>query len=196
MATAKEPEGLGLAFDPYFDHEVGVNASHAAFGGVFSIVGAVLTAHDEPLRRATGIPMLILGSAELVTGLYFAIWARDKRETLEAVLARDPDALAAAERERMPDVVASWPWFSAFEGACTLAGVGLLTAGAIRHDDSELGVGLGMAVPCAVVFVLDRIAARAAGDYFKVLTTLRPTVGVTLLPGGGFQSDVGLTLRF
>jgi len=132
--------------------------------------GSLLVAGGSQLGRSAGWTLLSFGALEVLAGLYFGLSSFGKEAALDAAFLADPVAFQASERARLNRITTRFqPILLAVEGALTVAGGTMAAVGGFRHDDTLLGVGLGLAVQGLVLFLLDWAVLDRAQAYASVL---------------------------
>jgi hypothetical protein len=131
--------------------------------------GAVLITRDSDVAVGASYPALALGAAHLAAGVFVYVASARRIDKLNAAIDRDPDAFAAAERERMRGVRTQFLILKIVEGVLIAGGTGAAIYGFARDSDTLAGVGLGVAAEAAATLVFDIVADRRASRYLESL---------------------------
>ena len=131
--------------------------------------GALMLASQNQIARGAGWPLLTLGIVELIAGTFFSLRAAGEEAAARALLETNPAEFALRQREKVHRITHRFqPALLAFEAALAVAGGAMAGVGALKNQDTLLGVGLGLAVQALVFFaidwaVLDRTQGYEAG---------------------------------
>jgi hypothetical protein len=150
--------------------------------------GAFLYSRGETARGAS-YPVLAIGLLQAAVGTGLIL--RTDGQVLERRLRIDQDAAGFQrdEQERMEGVMSRFPIALYTEVILGAAGLGLLAYGAQQNHATLKGIGLGLAVQCAVMLGLDYVAAQRGQRYLSTLQGFALTAsrdGVTVNWGTEF----------
>lgn len=140
-------------------------------------VGAYLVTRDDPIARGAGYPTLAFGLLQTLVGASLAVRTSGQIADRQRRLADDPAGFARDERTRMKGVMARFTIAQGTEIALAGVGLGLFAYGALRHEPTFEGVGLGVAVQSVVTLGLEYLATKRGGHYLDHLTSFTPPAG-------------------
>lgn len=175
-AHADDAAQMRLDMHTYF---AGEKRECLAFGGAGLAavgLGSGLMSTQSGLARGAAYPLLGVALIELVAGV--VLFGRTDAQVthLDAQLTHAPAAFRTAELTRMRRVNAQFRALAAIEGVLMLAGVGLVAVGGIVKEDTATGVGVGLAVQAATLFMLDTFAHDRAISYEEHLRRFQVAV--------------------
>lgn len=137
-------------------------------------IAGVLLAQDNALMRGVGYPLGAVGVLELGGGILFA--GRTNRQIAD--LSRDlrlrPAHFREAELLRMNRINRQFDLLLPTEVTLLFSGAAMGAAGALNHQQTVAGVGIGLAVHSVVLLIFDHYAARRALRYTESLVRFTP----------------------
>lgn len=140
-------------------------------------VGTYLVTRDDPVARGAGYPTLTFGLFQALVGASLAVRTGGQIADRRRRLADDPAGFARDERARMEGVMDRFVIAQGTEIALAGAGLGLFAYGALWHEPTLEGVGLGVAVQSVVTLGLEYLATRRGGRYLDHLKAFTPPAG-------------------
>lgn len=143
--------------------------------------GTGLLFHEGEFYRGLAYPLLVLGAAELIGGVAFYLNTNRRVPRFEKQLAIDPRAYRDSESARMLRVGRELRLLEGVEIAFIIAGATMTSIGALEKRDLLAGIGTGVMIQSAVLFIYDQLAARRAQRYGESLTRF----GIGITPGTG-----------
>jgi len=152
-------------------------------GGAALTLGAGLWTVDKPFERAMSYPILAVGLVESVVAVLSLVRPDGRIKANEERIAQNPGLFLNEERARIRTVNRFFVGIEIFETAVAITGIGLVGAGLHDHDKTLEGVGTGLVVQGAAMFLLDSIAHERAVRYENLL-----------LGGNATKDGAGLSL--
>ena len=137
--------------------------------------GGMLLGSDSQVGHAAAWPLLTVGALEILAGIVFAARAGPHKAELDKLLAEDPAAFAQVERAHLHRIRDRFqPMLLIAEAMVTLAGGVTAGAGALRHQDTVTGLGIGIAIQGLALFILDWAVLDRARAYTTALDLFTP----------------------
>ena len=180
-ARDPSPREVTDAMTTYFHGEKNQGYGWAMAGISGVTLGAGLYALDRPFERAASYPLFIVGVIESVVAVLSFARPDGRIKANEERINANPSLFLAEERDRVRTVNRFFVGIELFETAVVVTGIGLVGGGLHEHDKTLQGVGTGLVMQGAAMFLLDSIAHERAERYQN------------LLLGGAAQKD-GATL--
>ncbi len=150
-------------------------------------MGTGLYALDKPFERAASYPIFIVGVIESVVAVLSFARPLGRIAANKELIAQNPSIFLQQERARVRTVNRFFVGIELFETAVAITGIGLVGAGLHDHDKTLQGVGTGLVVQGAAMFLLDSIAHERAERYEHLLLGGSATKdGATLTMGASF----------
>ncbi len=113
--------------------------------------------------------------AELAAGLAFNLSNAARADRLDHELDTDPVGFAHAERKKLHRIRDLYqPALLSLEAAVAVGGGVTAVAGSAKHNDTVLGLGLGLAIQGLVLFLLDWSVLDRARPYAAALDLFLP----------------------
>ncbi len=153
-------------------------------------LGTGLIAGQDGFLRGLGCSMLAFGAIELIGGAAFYVNSNRRVPRFDGLLRTRPAAYRDEELVRIRGVNRDMRRLEAIEITLVLAGGALTAIGEVQRQDLLAGIGAGLMIQSAVLFLYDQLAARRALRYSESLgrfaVSLTPgTPGAGLSSGGG-----------
>jgi hypothetical protein len=170
------------AMTTYFEGEIRGGYVLIGLGVAGVVAGGALYRKGTPTARGASYPLLGVGLAHAVAGIYVGIASHRRIDSFSDQIERDPSAFVAAESERMAGVSRTFTALKVVE--LVLVGGGLAAAGVgWRTDRPRLrGAGLALALEATLTLGFDVVAAQRATRYRDGLADAH--VAVWLDPAG------------
>ncbi len=188
-AAPREPTVPELtdAMSTYFKGEKNQGYGWGMAGLAGLTMGAGLYALDKPFERAASYPIFIVGVIESVVAVLSFARPDGRIAANKELIAQNPSLFLQEERARVRTVNRFFVGIELFETAVAITGIGLVGAGLHDHDKTLQGVGTGLVVQGAAMFLLDSIAHERAERYEHLLLGGTATKdGATLTMGARF----------
>lgn len=198
-APAIDTQAVRLDMHRYFGGERNGGIWLMSVGAPAAVAGAGLLFYaGQPgeFSRGLGYPLLAFGAVELFGGLIFYLNTNRRLPRFDQELRTRPAAFAAAELKRIQRVNRELSFLTAVELTVMVAGGTMAGVGALRGLDTLSGVGTGLLIQSAVLFIYDQFAARRALRYTDSLLLFNAGI-VTAPPGtaaGASLAPRGLVL--
>jgi hypothetical protein len=174
------------------------DAMHSYYGGerregyVFIAVGAaglgagtaLLFAEGDRAHAFAG-PLIGFGAIEFIAGIAFAARAGGQIVARDDQIRRDPAGFMRAEISRQRTISSQTAWLEAIEVVIALGGTATAYVGAALHNEIAIGLGAGLALEGAVMFMFDHFEHDRAHRFRRILDAHAPSVGVAPLADGG-----------
>jgi hypothetical protein len=167
--SAPEQQLLTHQVKDYFGGEkaqayVFLGAGVAALG-----TGAFLFSRDGRVARGASYPVLAIGLLQAAVGTGLILRTDGQVAERERRIAHDAAGFQRDELARMEGVMSRFTVAMYTELAVGAAGLGLLAYGARQAQPTLQGIGLGLAIQCAVMLSLDFAAAQRGQRYLDAL---------------------------
>lgn len=190
--TGSPPDGTALSREQmqadmrtYFDGErrgglwlLAVSSASIAVGG-----GVLLA--DSDFARGMSIPLLTLGTAELIGSIAFYRNSLRRVPRFTAQIDQDPIGYQTTELRRMRRVQREMHMLEVIELSFLMAGGAMTAIGTLQGQDLVAGIGSGLMTQAVVLLLYDQLASRRADRYaaslarFQVTLTPAPAIGAT-----------------
>ena len=175
------------AMTTYFKGEKNQGYGWGMAGLAGLTLGTGLYALDKPFERAASYPIFIVGVVESVVAVLSFARPDGRIAANKELISQDPSLFLQDERARVRTVNRFFVGIELFETAVAITGIGLVGAGLHDHDKTLEGVGTGLVVQGAAMFLLDSIAHERAERYEHLLLGGAATKdGATLTLGSSF----------
>lgn len=165
----------------YFDGERAGGIWLMSAGAPAVALGTGLLFQGNDFARGLAYTELAMGAIELVGGLVFYFNTRSRVPRFERQISSHPAAFREGELARIQRVNRDMRLLESIEIALFLAGGAMTGAAALREQDLLAGIGTGIMLNSAILFIYDQFAARRALRYTEAL--LRFQVNVSVAPG-------------
>ena len=142
-----------------------------AIAGASTVTAAaLLLGSNGALERGAAWPLLGFGILELAAGLFFGL--RNEQPKLDQLLDESPAEFAREQTKKIGGIAnRNQPLLLGFEALVVAVGGALAGVGALKHEDTLQGIGIGLAIQGLVFFVIDWAVLDRADDYLAVLRT-------------------------
>jgi hypothetical protein len=144
-------------------------------------IGTGLLFHPGEFQRGIGYPVLAVGAVELLAGVIFYVSSNRRVPRFDKQLGQSPADFRAQELRHLRGINRDMRLLEAFELTLMIASGTMTGIGTLRNDGTLAGVGTGLLIQSAVLFLYDQIASRRALRYTDSLT--RFTVATVGDPG-------------
>ena len=188
-ALAREPSVPDVtdAMTHYFRGEKHQGYGWGITGAAALTLGAGLYVTDKPFERAASYPIMIVGVVQSFVAVLSLVRPDGRIAANKERINANPSLFLQEERERVRTVNRFFVGVELFEVAVTVTGIGLVGAGLHDHDKTLSGVGTGLVVQGAAMFILDSVAHARAERYEHLLLGGTATKdGATLTTGSRF----------
>jgi hypothetical protein len=181
------PPEVTAAMTNYFHGEKNQGYLWGMAGASGLTMGAGLYVLDKPFERAASYPIFIVGVIQSVVAVLSFVRPDGRIKANEERIGQNPSLFLSEERERVRTVNRFFVGIELFETAVAVTGIGLVGAGLHDHDRTLQGVGTGLVVQGAAMFLLDSIAHERAERYENLLLGgAASKEGATFSMGGRF----------
>ncbi len=168
-------EQMSALMHTYVQGEGSAAIPFAGTGVVTLAAGGLLLADGKDLERGAAWPLLSVGAIETLAGV--ALAAREGAHTaaLDKLLAENPQEFARSERHHLHLIRDRYqPILLSAEAVLAAGGGALAIGGAVKHQDTLEGVGLGLATQMVAMFLLDWAVLDRARPYAEGLALFLP----------------------
>lgn len=162
----------------YFDGERAGGIWLMSAGAPAMALGAGLLFQEHDFARGLAYTELAMGAVEFLGGLVFYLNTRSRVPRFDRQLSTQPAAFREGELARIRRVNRDMRLLESIEVALFLAGGAMTSAAALREQDLLAGIGTGLMLNSAILFLYDQFAARRALRYTESLLRFRPSVSV------------------
>jgi hypothetical protein len=162
----------------YFDGERTGGIWLMSAGAPAVALGTGLLFQGNDFARGLAYTELAMGAVEFIGGLVFYLNTRSRIPRFDRQLSTHPVAFRDGELARIRRVNRDMRLLESVEVALFLAGGAMTGAAALREQDLLAGIGTGLMLNSAILFLYDQFAARRALRYTESLIRFRTNVSI------------------